>query len=175
MAALGLPHKRVGLKVTDAPRDRIYPCWEIPLDSGADVVLTVIYRKFLRFSLDIDEALILAQAKNSVDWAVLGVFAAWAASRGLLEEKGFPGSLLGKLKAKEIDVADFARQTLHRGLWDSHLSKQGALRQVAYLYFHKLDEKNAGWINKDFAKPSASEKDSRSSMTFRGTPSKPCR
>jgi hypothetical protein len=76
-----------------------------------------------------------------------GVFLAWAAIRGLLDEARFAKheGLLAAVKQREATGTQLF-DALGRGLWDDHLVNDADLRQYAFCYFHNM----GAWITADF-------------------------
>lgn len=119
------------------------PFWRKVLDDGTGVVLEVTFDDrltaeiFVPTARDLDEHAKMPTA----------VFVAWAATRGLLDEKRFPAGALAALAAKSQRGSEFLKTAAPRGLWDDHLKGSEELHLFAYNYFHRVG--GVGWLKAD--------------------------
>lgn len=94
----------------------------------------------------VDEATELSGRHNVPPKAVVGVFVAWAAQRGLFDPTrvGPHAALLDEVRAGKRKGSELLTAAWPRGLWDVHLADKPGLRQFAYRWFHRLGD--AGYI-----------------------------
>lgn len=111
-------------------------------DLGGGVILDVSFEDSLRVSIEISNALGLEEVVSPSGL----VFFAWAATKGLLDEKAFGAHapLIANLARRKAEPADVAKVALPRGLWDLHLKNDAKLRMTAYRWFRNMKGLSAG-------------------------------
>ena len=140
-AILGKPST---VRSTGTPR--MASLWTLTLDEGAEIELEFTFRKRLSVRIAVRSAAELEKYHR----VTTGLFLGWAAENGLLDEDAFSAhapllAAVKKRKAQGTKLFD----ALGRGLWDSHLKDDAALRSFAYLWFHNME---GNWITADLKK-----------------------
>lgn len=143
-AILGKPTSMRGDVVTDKKQGT--SVWTYSLDDGAQVELEITFRKRLQVMV----AVAAASQLEKYDRVTTGLFMAWAAENGLLDEAQFAdhAALLGQVKKRKAQGTQLF-DALGRGLWDVHLRDAKGLRAFAYLWFHNMGK---SWITGDLKK-----------------------
>jgi hypothetical protein len=141
---LGEPMEMRGLVVTD--KKKTIPVWTFLLDEGAEIELEISFRKWLRVTIAVSSAALLEKYHR----VTTGLFLGWAAENRLLDERALAvhGALLADVKKRKAQGTNLF-DALGRGLWDSHLKNDDALRSFAYLWFNNL---GGTWITADLKK-----------------------
>jgi hypothetical protein len=93
-----------------------------------------------RIAVSVDEARELSARCGVPALPVLGLFVAWAALRGLLDETRLEGhaDLLAAVRRRERPGSALVAAAWPRGLWDCHLKDESGLRQFAHGWFHNI-------------------------------------
>lgn len=140
---LGKPDGQRPRFMTDTTPDISY--WHRVVDTKSDATLEI---ETDEDSVSIELSLASARHLEQFMEPSTHLFIAWAAENGLLDAKQFEehSELFAKLKKRKALGSEFARAALPRGLWDSHLRDDEALRRTAYQWFHNLNDL---WITKD--------------------------
>ncbi|WP_394849626.1 hypothetical protein LZC95_19515 [Pendulispora brunnea] len=117
------------------------------LDEGASVELHVSLDESLTIVLSVMEALGLDEYPD----AATGLFVAWAAIHGLLDESRFAdhASLLAAVKKRKAKGTELVKAAMPRGLWSDHLIDDDELRKFAFGWFRNMGGK---WITADLKK-----------------------
>jgi hypothetical protein len=120
------------------------PAWIRPLSESGMVDLDIEFRKRPRISVIVRSA----RELDSSSAIVVGLFVAWALTRGLLEESKFAphATLIQEIKKRKRKGSELVAVALRRGLWDEHLVDRPKLRLTAYRWFHNMCDL---WITAD--------------------------
>lgn len=121
--------------------------WVYALDSEGHVELEVSFEDFITVTLGVKGAGALVQHPD----VTTGLFVGYAATRGLLDPSRFPAhrALLAAVAKREAQGSELVKQALPRGLWDDHLRDAPGLRQMAWRWFHNMNDL---WITADLKK-----------------------
>lgn len=122
------------------------PTWTFALDVAAAIELEITFRKSLRVTLGVKSSL----GCEAFPTPSTGLFVAWAATRGLLDEARFGphADLLKAVKKRKAKGSDLINAALPRGLWTDHLKQDEDLRLAVYQWFHNF----GSWITDDLKK-----------------------
>jgi predicted DNA-binding WGR domain protein len=138
----------------DGHEEKSWPVWTYPLDEGAQTELTIWWahtRVGIRLGVRHGEEL------DRYRRIPASIFIAWAATKGLLNSSAMGRhadlfDAVAKRKASGTDLFD----ALGRGLWDTHLRDDRALRAFARHWFLNLGQfepkKQWKWITTDLIK-----------------------
>ncbi|MCC7054726.1 MAG: hypothetical protein IT355_15750 [Gemmatimonadaceae bacterium] len=120
------------------------PFWHMALDRSAQVALHLTFDARVRAHVAVETALSL----EDVVTPGAALFIGYAATRGLLDESRFAtqAGLLARVRDRGATGSELAAAAMPRGLWDSHLVDDAALRSLAYQWFHRLGDV---WITAD--------------------------
>ncbi|MGC4092778.1 MAG: hypothetical protein QM756_33825 [Polyangiaceae bacterium] len=111
--------------------------WRFELDSAAQTELEIGVEEGL-----LDVAVGVRQSYALADFPDVGtgLFVAYAAARGLLDEGRFAehAELVERVKARAARGSELIAEALPRGLWQDHLRDDRELRSASYGWFHGL-------------------------------------
>ncbi|WP_158621732.1 hypothetical protein [Corallococcus aberystwythensis] len=121
--------------------------WEFALDTAKHVWLELSFDESLSVTLAVKGAGGLERYPN----ITTGLFVGYAATRGLLDTSRFPAhrELLAAVAARKAKGSEFVKQALPRGLWNDHLRDAPGLREMAWRWFHNMNDL---WITADLKK-----------------------
>ncbi|MCP3143106.1 hypothetical protein [Pyxidicoccus xibeiensis] len=121
--------------------------WEYALDTAGHVWLELSFEKFLSVTLSVKSARELMRHPD----VTTGLFVGYAATRGLLDASRFQAhrELLEAIAKRKAQGSALVKQALPRGLWDDHLRNAPGLSDLAYCWFHNMDDL---WITADLIK-----------------------
>ncbi len=111
--------------------------WRKVLDPARDIVLDVCDDEI---TIGVEEALELT-SRHHPPPHICGLFLAWAARRGLLDESRFAGhaELLEAVRKGRAKGSELLAAAIPRGIWDIHLKDEPGLRDFAHGWFHNID------------------------------------
>jgi hypothetical protein len=135
--------KRFGVEPETTP---LGPRWTRVLDAAGEIELDYDGREC---RIVVDQAGELISSYGAPATPAVGVFAAWAAQRGLLDpaRAGTHAALFEEVRTGKRKGRELLDAAWPRGLWDVHLIDKPGLRQFAYRWFHRLGD--AGYIRDD--------------------------
>ncbi|WP_164016641.1 hypothetical protein [Pyxidicoccus trucidator] len=121
--------------------------WSYALDTAGHVELQVEFDESVSVTLAVKSAGALMRYPD----VTTGLFVGYAATRGLLDSSRFPAhrELLAAVAARKAKGSEFVKQALPRGLWSDHLRDAPGLREMAWRWFHNM---NNLWITADLKK-----------------------
>ncbi len=116
--------------------------WQIPIDPGRGLMFEIKGEGRSSYTLMIDAALSLSSG-NVPSRQVVGLFVAWALSRGLLDTERFSAhaALIDKIRSRQAKGSALVDAALSRGLWSSHLVSLPGLGRFAFGWFHNIGGK----------------------------------
>jgi hypothetical protein len=123
--------------------DPARPFWQRSIDPGRGVVFDYDhYDEEPKPSFRIDAARELTTPAHPGK-SIVGLFAAWAIARGLLDTTQFPShaDLIARVKARQATGEAFVDAALGRGLWDRHLVDRPGLWDFVYGWFHNIGDR----------------------------------
>jgi hypothetical protein len=111
--------------------------WRKVLDPARDIVLDVCDDEI---TIGVEEALELT-SRHHPPPQISGLFLAWAARRGLLDESRFAvhAELLAAVRKGRAKGSELLAAAIPRGIWDIHLKDEPGLRDFAHGWFHNID------------------------------------
>ncbi len=115
------------------------PVWERVLDAARDIQLLVDNKVI---AIQVAAAQALTSAAGVPSRAVVGLFVAWAAQRGLLDETRLANhaELIAAICRRERPGSELVDKALLRGLWDVHLRDEPGLRAFALAWFLRFGD-----------------------------------
>jgi hypothetical protein len=121
--------------------------WEYALDTSGHVWLELEYDDGLSVTISLKSASELERHPN----VTTGLFVGYAATRGLLDASRFEAhrELLAAVSKRKAQGSELVKQALPRGLWGDHLRDAPGLRELAYRWFHNMNDL---WITADLKK-----------------------
>ncbi|MFP2926422.1 hypothetical protein ACLESO_14620 [Pyxidicoccus sp. 3LG] len=121
--------------------------WVYALDTKAQVELELEFDEVLTVTLYVKGAGALERYPD----VTTGLFVGYAATRGLLDSSRFAAhrELFAAVEKRKAKGSELVKQALPRGLWSDHLRDAPGLRDLAWRWFHNMDNL---WITADLKK-----------------------
>jgi hypothetical protein len=112
--------------------------WERDMVPGETFLKLELKKKGLTVTLVMRETTALSSRHGVPKRPVVGLFVAWALSRGFIDEARFPQhrALIDRVKAREAQGSALVSAAMTRGLWSDHLVPNEAVRSVASGLFY---------------------------------------